>query len=187
MNYKIICRIISQILAIEAALMLPAVIIGVCDGTMQSVLAFLVTIAATLVFSGVLSIFSRRAKKGFYAREGLVCVGLGWTLMSIFGCLPFVISGEIPSFINALFETVSGFTTTGSSILENVELLSRCMLYWRRQRRLFNSSSPRGKPRTRRQQTHAEAQKNRNRALFHICLADGNKLCRASDSKNAVV
>ena len=131
MNYKIICRIISQILAIEAALMLPAVIIGVCDGTMQSVLAFLVTIAATLVFSGVLSIFSRRAKKGFYAREGLVCVGLGWTLMSIFGCLPFVISGEIPSFINALFETVSGFTTTGSSILENVELLSRCMLYWR--------------------------------------------------------
>lgn len=131
MNYKIICRIISQILAIEGAMMIPAVIIGVCDGTSRSVLAFLLTIAATLVFSGIIALFSRKAKKGFYAREGLVCVGLGWVFLSIFGCLPFVISGEIPHFADALFEIVSGFTTTGSSILVNVEALSRCMLYWR--------------------------------------------------------
>lgn len=131
MNYKIICRIISQILAIEGVLMLPAVIIGVCDGTTESVLAFLITMSATLAFSGILALFSRKAKKGFYAREGFVCVGLGWVFLSIFGCLPFVISGEIPHFADALFEIVSGFTTTGSSILENVEALSRCMLYWR--------------------------------------------------------
>ena len=131
MNYKIICKIISQILAIEAALMLPAVIIGVCDGTSGSVFAFLLTMAITFVFSGILALISRKAKKGFYAREGLVCVGLGWVFLSIFGCLPFVISGEIPHFVDALFEIVSGFTTTGSSILENVEALSRCMLYWR--------------------------------------------------------
>ena len=131
MNYKIICRIISQILAIEGVLMLPAVIIGVCDGTTESVLAFLITMSATLAFSGILALFSRKAKKGFYAREGFVCVGLGWVFLSIFGCLPFVISGEIPHFTDALFEIVSGFTTTGSSILENVEALSRCMLYWR--------------------------------------------------------
>ena len=131
MNYKIICKIISQILAIEAALMLPAVIIGVCDGTSGSVFAFLLTMAITFVFSGILALVSRKAKKGFYAREGLVCVGLGWVFLSVFGCLPFVISGEIPHFVDALFETASGFTTTGSSILENVEALSRCMLYWR--------------------------------------------------------
>ena len=131
MNYKIIGKIISQILAIEAVLMLPAVVISVCDGEMNAAKAFLVTMGITFVFSGIFALFSRNAKKGFYAREGLICVGLGWVFLSIFGCLPFVISGEIPHFIDALFETVSGFTTTGSSILENVELLTRGMLYWR--------------------------------------------------------
>ena len=131
MNYKIIGKIISQILAIEAVLMLPAVVISVCDGEMNAAKAFLVTMGITFVFSGIFALFSRNAKEGFYAREGLICVGLGWVFLSIFGCLPFVISGEIPHFIDALFETVSGFTTTGSSILENVELLTRGMLYWR--------------------------------------------------------
>ena len=131
MNYKIIGKIISQILAIEAVLMLPAVVISVCDGEMNAAKAFLVTMGITFVFSGIFALFSRNAKKGFYAREGLICVGLGWVFLSIFGCLPFVISGEISHFIDALFETVSGFTTTGSSILENVELLTRGMLYWR--------------------------------------------------------
>lgn len=131
MNYKIIGKIISQILAIEAALMLPAVIISVCDGEKNAAVAFLLTMGITFVFSGIFALFSRNAKKVFYAREGLVCVGLGWIFLSVFGCLPFVISGEIPHFVDALFEIVSGFTTTGSSILENVELLTRGMLYWR--------------------------------------------------------
>ncbi len=131
MNYKVIGKIISQILAIEAALMLPAVIISVCDGETNAAKAFLLTMGITFVFSGIFALLSRNAKKGFYAREGLVCVGLGWIFLSLFGCLPFVISGEIPHFVDALFEIVSGFTTTGSSILENVELLTRGMLYWR--------------------------------------------------------
>lgn len=131
MNYKIIGKIISQILAIEASLMLPAVVISACDQKNNAVKAFLITMCITYVFSGIFALFSRNAKKGFYAREGLVCVGLGWVFLSVFGCLPFVISGEIPHFIDALFEIVSGFTTTGSSILENVEALSRGMLYWR--------------------------------------------------------
>ena len=67
----------------------------------------------------------------FFAREGFVLVSLGWLLLSFFGCLPFVLSGEIPHFIDALFEIVSGFTTTGSSILPEVEKLSKASLIWR--------------------------------------------------------
>lgn len=67
----------------------------------------------------------------FYAREGLISVGVGWIVMSLIGCLPFWISGEIPSFVDAFFETVSGFTTTGASILQDVEAMGDSMLYWR--------------------------------------------------------
>ena len=67
----------------------------------------------------------------FYAKEGFVTTALGWIVMSLFGCLPFLITGEIPSFVDALFETVSGFTTTGASILSDVEALSHCSLIWR--------------------------------------------------------
>ena len=67
----------------------------------------------------------------FFAREGFVLVSLGWLVLSFFGCLPFVLSGEIPHFIDALFEIVSGFTTTGSSILPEVEKLSKASLIWR--------------------------------------------------------
>ena len=81
MNYKIIGKIISQILAIEAVLMLPAVVISVCDGEMNAAKAFLVTMGITFVFSGIFALFSRNAKKGFYAREGLICVGLGWVFL----------------------------------------------------------------------------------------------------------
>ena len=64
-------------------------------------------------------------------KESCVVTALSWILMSLFGCLPFWLSGEIPSFINALFETVSGFTTTGASILSDVEAMSHCALFWR--------------------------------------------------------
>ena len=68
---------------------------------------------------------------GLFARDGLVCVGMGWIVMSIFGGLPFWLSGAIPSFVDALFEIVSGFTTTGASILTDVEVVPRGLLYWR--------------------------------------------------------
>ena len=88
-------------------------------------------VAMALLIAGVLCTFRKPANRAFYAREGFAVVALSWILLSVTGALPFVISGEIPHFIDAMFETVSGFTTTGSSILTDVEALSRCMLFWR--------------------------------------------------------
>ncbi|MDD6188249.1 MAG: TrkH family potassium uptake protein [Clostridiales bacterium] len=131
MNYKMMGRFIAQILAIEAVFMLPALIISAVCRDADAVLGFVCTIGIVLLVSAVLWIFCRSAKKGFYAKEGLTCVGLSWIVMSLLGCLPFVISGEIPNYIDALFEMVSGFTTTGASIVPEVEKLSKGVLYWR--------------------------------------------------------
>ena len=96
----------------------------------REVMYFLVTALACAAFALLIS--PRRPKDvKLYTREGFVSVALSWVLLSFFGCLPFFISGEIPSLIDALFETVSGFTTTGASILSDVEGLSKCMLLWR--------------------------------------------------------
>ena len=131
MNYKMIARFYALILGIEAIFMLPAFAISYFDGTTVTTRAFGETLAIMAVACLVLLVFSVRAGKGFYVKEGLICVGSGWVLMSLFGCLPFVFSGEIPQFIDAFFEIVSGFTTTGSSVLSNPEALSRAALYWR--------------------------------------------------------
>ncbi len=111
--------------------MIPSVGFGIADGTYQTANAFLITIAIILAVAGLLAILSRRASAVFFAKEGLFCVGISWIVMSLLGCLPFCISGEIPNYIDALFEMVSGFTTTGASILPRVETLSRAVLYWR--------------------------------------------------------
>lgn len=131
MNYRMIGRLISQILAVEGLFMIPALLLCMYDGDMHAALAFAVSLGAIAAAAGGMYLFCRRAKKGFYAREGLVCVGLSWIAMSIFGCLPFYLSREIPHFVDALFEIVSGFTTTGASILPDVESLSRGLIYWR--------------------------------------------------------
>ena len=131
MNYKMMGRLIAQILLAEAAFMVPALIISLAGQDSQAILGFALSILVILAVAGVLMFFARKAKKGFYAREGMVCVGLAWIVMSLLGCLPFWISREIPSYLDGLFEIVSGFTTTGASILSNVEGLSKGMLYWR--------------------------------------------------------
>ena len=131
MNYKMMGRLIAQILLAEAAFMVPALIISLAGQDSQAILGFALSILVILAVAGVLMFFARKAKKGFYAREGMVCVGLAWIVMSLLGCLPFWISREIPSYLDGLFEIVSGFTTTGASILSNVEGLSNGMLYWR--------------------------------------------------------
>lgn len=131
MNYKMIGRFLSKILAFEAIFMVPALAIALYDYEKNIVLAFLQSMGIILVFSLLLWFLCRNAKKGFYAREGIVCVGCGWITMSILGCLPFYFSGQIPRYIDALFEIVSGFTTTGASILTEVESLSRGILFWR--------------------------------------------------------
>ncbi len=131
MNYKMIGRLLSMILFTEAVFMIPAIAIGLGYREMPAVYAFLISFGILLAVCAGLFFLSRNAQKIFRAKEGLVCVGSSWILMSLLGCLPFFLSGEIPFYIDALFEMVSGFTTTGASILSNVEGLSKSLLYWR--------------------------------------------------------
>ena len=131
MNYKMMGRFLAQILFIEGVLMLPPLGISLYCGDFPAVRGFLVAIAAALVLAGVLHLLCKGAPSAFYAKEGLVCVGLSWVVLSLMGCLPFYISREIPKYIDAFFEIVSGFTTTGASIVPEVEKLSKGILYWR--------------------------------------------------------
>ena len=131
MNYKMMGKFISRILLVEAVFMVPALLISVFNGETKSVVGFISSIVVIMVLSGILLLACGNSSKGFYAREGLVCVGMSWIVMSLLGCLPFFISGEIPDFMDALFETVSGFTTTGATVLGEVEEMAYGMLYWR--------------------------------------------------------
>ena len=131
MNYKMMGRFIAQILSIEGLFMIPALLIGIFSGETGAARAFGLTIGLITVIAAVLTLLCRKAPSAFYAKEGLVCVGISWVVLSLTGCLPFYISREIPAYIDAFFEIVSGFTTTGSSILPSVEALSKSLLYWR--------------------------------------------------------
>lgn len=115
---------------IETGLLMIPAIVGLIYREQASVRAFLLAACAAAAAGGLLCLV-RPGKAGIYAREGFAITGLSWILLSLFGCLPFVISGQIPGFIDAFFETVSGFTTTGSSILTNIEALDNSMLFWR--------------------------------------------------------
>ena len=131
MNYKMMGRFIAQILTIEGIFMIPALILGLAFGELGAMWGFAYTIAAIFLTVLVLHLICRGAPSAFYAKEGMVCVGVSWIVLSLYGCLPFWLSREIPVFVDAFFEIVSGFTTTGSSILTDVEALSRSLLYWR--------------------------------------------------------
>ena len=131
MNVKMMGKFISQIIAIEAVFMIPALLISLFCGETAAVNGFLLTLGIMTLVAGLLYLFCRRAGKLFGAREGLVCVGFSWIVLSLLGCLPFVFSGNIPRFIDAFFETVSGFTTTGASVVPFVEDLDKGILYWR--------------------------------------------------------
>ncbi len=131
MNFKMMGRFIAQIIAVEAGFLLPALAISIGYGEGPAIKAFLITIGIMLALSAVLYALCRRAGRLFRAREGFVCVALSWMVMSLLGAIPFVLSGQVPHYIDALFETVSGFTTTGSSVIANVEGLYRGLLYWR--------------------------------------------------------
>jgi trk system potassium uptake protein TrkH len=111
--------------------MFPALCISLLCGELAAARAFLCSMAGILLLAAGMYAICRKAKKSFYAREGLVCVGLSWIVMSLLGCLPFFLSGAIPSFVDAFFEIVSGFTTTGASVLPEVESLPKGILYWR--------------------------------------------------------
>ena len=131
MNMKMMGRFIAQIVAIEAAFMLPALLISLGYGEWPAAQAFAVTVGIMLALAGGMYLLCRRAGRLFGAREGLVCVALSWIVMSLLGALPFVFSGQVKDYIDALFEIVSGFTTTGSSVIADVEGLYKGLLYWR--------------------------------------------------------
>lgn len=131
MNYKMMGRFIAQILMITGVFMLPALAISVYCGETAAVYAFLLTLGAFALVIGLLMLTCRGAASAFYAKEGLVCAGASWIVLSLLSCLPFYFSREIPSYMDALFEIVSGFTTTGASVLPAVEPLSKGILYWR--------------------------------------------------------
>ena len=131
MNYKMMGRFLAQILSIEALFMIPALCVSLLYGEAAAAQAFVYSILMIAAVSLFLFAVSRGAPSAFYAKEGLVCVGISWIVLSLLGCMPFYISREIPSYVDAFFEIVSGFTTTGASILPEVESLSHGILYWR--------------------------------------------------------
>ena len=129
MNYEMIAWLLGIIMNVEAGLLLLPSLVSLIyrDGCMA---AFLIPIAV-LMFVGIPLWRHKPSNTAIYAREGFVVVAGAWILFSLFGALPFVISGEIPGYVDALFETVSGFTTTGASILTEVEKMSRSLQFWR--------------------------------------------------------
>ena len=131
MNYKMMGRFIARTLFVEALFMIPALLISIFGGEAAAVQGFLYTMGAITVLMGVLLLLCKGAPNALNAKEGLACVGISWIVMSMLGCLPFVLSGAIPGYIDALFEIVSGFTTTGASILARPEDLPKGILYWR--------------------------------------------------------
>ena len=129
MNYSIIIYIIGWILKLEAAFMLLPGITAIIYRE-KTGFVFLITMAICLA-AGIPLTRKKPKQKAFYTKEGFVTVALSWIVLSIMGAVPFVLSGAVPHPIDALFETVSGFTTTGASILSDVECLPHCVLIWR--------------------------------------------------------
>ena len=130
MKTKVVLHTVGLVMLVEAGLLLIPAAVGLIYHEQGSVRAFLIAACASAAAGGLL-LLAKPAKNAIYAREGFAIVGLSWILLSLFGCLPFVISGQIPRFVDAFFETVSGFTTTGASILTDIESLDKSMLFWR--------------------------------------------------------
>lgn len=130
MNRRMILYIVGTVVKIEAALLVLPLIVSLIYNEACSK-DFVISIVIALVAGFALTLISRPGNKVIYAKEGFVIVSLAWIVLSAIGALPFYISGEIPSYVDAFFETVSGFTTTGASILTDVEAMSKGMLFWR--------------------------------------------------------
>lgn len=130
MNRRMIVNTVGKMIVIEGfALFIPLVVSLIYQE--KSFLSFLISAAIAFIIGGFFVLISRNPKKVIYAKEGFLIVSLSWIFASLIGALPFVISREIPNFFDAFFETVSGFTTTGASILRDVEILSKGIAFWR--------------------------------------------------------
>ncbi len=130
MNYRMIVRLLCSVLRIVAVFMVPAAVISLVCHEMPSFWGFVITMGGMLLLSLTTFVFPAR-KKTFYAREAFVLASITWLMVSALGALPFVIGGTIPHYIDALFETASGFTTTGSSIVRDYGMLTMGAKYWR--------------------------------------------------------
>lgn len=128
MNYRMIRYLLSIILIIEAAFMALPLMISLIYG--ENIFPFVSTIGLILLVALPFAMFKPKHTQ-IYAKDGFVTVASGWLILSAFGALPFVFSGYIPNYIDALFESISGFTTTGATILRNVEILPKGILFWR--------------------------------------------------------
>ena len=130
MNIKMLIYILGKVLLIEGILMVLPIICGICYGE-WNYLVFYVACAAAYIIAGYLISFKKPKNMTVFIKDGCVATALSWVALSIGGCIPFMLTGEIPSFTDAMFETASGFTTTGASILTNVEAMSHTSLLWR--------------------------------------------------------
>lgn len=129
MNSSIIRYVLGYVLKMEGILMLLPCLVAVIYQETEGFYFLAVAVLCGLL--GILMTHRKPQNHVFYLKEGCVTTALSWIFLSFFGCLPFWLSREIPSFTDALFETISGFTTTGASILNNVEALSHCSIFWR--------------------------------------------------------
>ncbi|MGN0325638.1 MAG: TrkH family potassium uptake protein [Lachnospiraceae bacterium] len=129
MNASMIRYILGYVLKIEAALMLLPCLVALIYREQEG--WYYLAVAAGGLLLGVLATWKKPVNSVFYLKEGCVSTALSWIILSLLGCLPFCLTGEIPDFTDALFETISGFTTTGASILSDVEALSHTSLFWR--------------------------------------------------------
>ena len=129
MNKSIIRYILGHVFLLTSCLMLLPALVGLIYLEHEAV-AYLI-VASACFLSGFIMTRNKPENTTLYLKEGCISTSLAWILLSLIGCLPFFVTGEIPSFTDALFETISGFTTTGASVLSDVEALSRCMLMWR--------------------------------------------------------
>lgn len=129
MNYSIIRYILCWVLEFQALFLALPCIVAVCYGEEEGWMFLFVALGCLAV--GALGKLRKPKSTVFYAREGFVTVSLSWIVMSLTGALPFFFTGEFKTYTDALFETISGLTTTGASVLSDVEALSRCSMFWR--------------------------------------------------------
>ena len=129
MNYSLILFILGSLLKVEGCFLLLPVLVDLFYK--ENVISSYLLVAGVCLILGGLASHKRPERGKLYPRDGLIIVALGWIVLSVFGALPFVMTGDIPDYVDALFETISGFTTTGASILSDVEALTHASLFWR--------------------------------------------------------
>ncbi|MBE6675040.1 MAG: TrkH family potassium uptake protein [Ruminococcaceae bacterium] len=131
MNYKLLGRILGKIMILESVLMLAPLAVSIIynEGT-RNILAFVIPVCA-LAILGIMAQIPKPTRKALYQKEGFALTAMVWIVMTLFGAIPFVVNGDIPNYIDACFEIMSGFTTTGASIIPDISVISHSSLFWR--------------------------------------------------------